>query len=586
MLHIRPFAMAALFLVPNSLIHAQERSVSELAAAVASEDQAACVEAIDELTRLGPDAQEAVPALVEALSREDALVRGRAARALAAIGPNASSAVVKLSECLSDQESQVRAYAAFALGRMGKAAEPALERLVETAFDSDVVVRRESIRAVRRIEPPIEKVVPLLTRILEESEPAVILPALQTVARDGKEALPRLREFLKHDKLCYWAAVVVADIGPDAAEAVPELTELLGHEGPEVRLQALVALGEIGAASKPAIPAILAALDGDEFGGVRYAAAYAIGRIGEKDDNIQKSLYKAARDDDPILEVLALWALARLNPEKERGVRYAAERMAAALKSDNPDLRRAAARALAEFDAPEDVVAPVLVDALEDADPQVVGNALDAIASLGPKILDKVGNALKDEQRRHHAVRVIYRMGQDAAPAVPALVEALGEEAEDEDDVQFRCEVQFALSALGPAAVAAVPQLIESLSSDDKEVRGTACFALGKIGPDAKQAVPAIQQRLSELDEADKVAFGWALLKILPGDQDTAATVAPLLISALNHEMPLVRAEAATALGQLGDLAKSALPRLQELLNDPSAEVRDAAGQTLKRLAQ
>ncbi len=44
----------------------------------------------------------------------------------------------------------------------------------------------------------------------------------------------------------------------------------------------------------------------------------------------------------------------------------------------------------------------------------------------------------------------------------------------------------------GPAAAAAVPELIEALGHEYKGVRKEAVISLGKIGPDAKAAVPAL----------------------------------------------------------------------------------------------
>lgn len=50
-----------------------------------------------------------------------------------------------------------------------------------------------------------------------------------------------------------------------------------------------------------------------------------------------------------------------------------------------------------------------------------------------------------------------------------------------------------ALGWFGPAAAAAVPDLIEALDNGQSTVRKEAIMALGKIGPDAKSAVPALK---------------------------------------------------------------------------------------------
>jgi HEAT repeat protein len=102
------------------------------------------------LSRLGPDAQAAVPALIERLKGE-APVRQNAAVALGEIGPAAKDAVPALIETLRDPEWTVRRQAAVALGRIGpdaKAALPALERLRR---DRDNLVRKAAEEAVGRI---------------------------------------------------------------------------------------------------------------------------------------------------------------------------------------------------------------------------------------------------------------------------------------------------------------------------------------------------------------------------------------------------------------------------------------------------
>ena len=77
-----------------------------------------------------------------------------------------------------------------------------------------------------------------------------------------------------------------------------------------------------------------------------------------------------------------------------------------------------------------------------------------------------------------------------------------------------------------------------------------------------------------------------ALLQIQPSEPRLAAVAAPMLLEALNSEYELVRAEAATALGERSDFGKRALPQLKKLLQDPSPLVRDRAAEALKRLGE
>jgi HEAT repeat protein len=545
------FALMAVCCLPLCTGGAQEVDVQTLVEQLASPDRETARGALDQLAKLGAEAAPAVPALTEALS---------------------------------STEPHVVAYAAIALGRIGKPAEPAAEALVDAAFSSNAVVRRVAMGALKAIRPAPEIFQPAIERILLEGDAGVIVPALETFAEFAEEGVPRLREFLKKPRIAYWGAVLAADIGPAAAAAVPELTALLDDQEPEVRIQTLVALGEIGPQSAPAVAEIVKLLESDSITGTRYAAAFALGRIGQKSDEVNHALVEAAREDDPTLKTLSLWALAKINPDQERVVRYAAETIVSMLSDENPQVRSAAVRALVDFEGHADVVAPALVALLKDGDPAVVGNVLDALASIGPKVVDRVANALTNADLRHYATRLLYRLGPKAAEAVPDLVAALQEEVADADDVAFRVEVQLALAAIGPAAAPAVAELTKSLASDDHEIRGTACYALGKIGPDAAAAVEELQRRQQDLDPSERIPLLWALLKIRPGDQAIAQMAAPLLIEALEDQQALVRTEAAAALGGLGEYAQPALERLKQLRDDPDASVRDAAAQAVQTL--
>jgi HEAT repeat protein len=566
---------------------AEPEDVQALIQAVGGQDQAAALQAIDELADLGPQAEPAVAVLLEAFAGSDETVRSRAARTLGAIGEKAAAAVPALTAALADESAVVRAYAAFALGRIGKAAAPAAEALAENAFDKEALVRRASLNALRSIDPPREVTRPVFLKILKEGDASVIMPALQSFAEEASQDLPRLKEALQDEEICYWACIVAQDIGPAAAPAVPELSSLLDHKDPDIRMHAAIALAEIGEGAAPALPLLVAKLtDTEELVSVKFASAFALGRINQQDDAATRALVDAAKNGAPLLKVMSWWALARQNPDRSKVVEGAAVRIAEALTSDDPHLRKVAARALAEFDVPRDIVRPILLKTLQHADPEVIGNAMDALASLGPEALEDIDDVLSHPVARHFATLVIFRMGPKAAPAATDLIEALQAAGNTEDDNLFRREAQMALAAIGPDAAAAVPVLVQSLASDDREVRGSACYALGKIGPAAAEAVPALQARLNELEDSGKVAFVWALLSIQPDDEALAATAVPMLVGALDAPDEIVRAEAAGALGRIGEPAAQpdVIAELKKLLDDPAPQVQEAAAEALKEL--
>lgn len=560
-------------------------NLDDLIAAVGGADEAAALDAIREIANRGAAAAKATPALVALLAHQNAELRQEAAESLGAIGEAAKEAVPQLTDALADEVPAVRAYAAFALGRIGKPAESAAVKLVDLAFDQDELVRRAAIRAIRTIDPPDEITEPLVMKILEEGDPAVVLPALHSLAQDGAAGVPKLREKLKHEKAAYWVCIVLGEIGPEAKDAVPDLAAVLSSEDPLVRLQALLALGHIGSASQSAVPEIIKVLQNDAFDDVRNAAAFALGKIGHKSDEVNAALVAAAKSGKPFLRMISVWAIAKINPGHVKAVRYAVDVMIDGLKSEDPHLRNGAAQALSEFGDHPLIVGPALVEALNDTDPAVVANAVAALAAVGEKLLDRLESRLEDKELRMLALRVINRMGPRAAPAVPALLKALETPPENDEDKIFLREVVMTLAMLGPAAKDATPRLIQLLGSEIEEVQHAAAFVLGKIGPDAKDAIEPLQQLLDKQDTETAVVFAWALLKIHPEDQAIQQKAIPLLIASLDAKFDLSRAEAAAALGELGPAATDAVEPLKKLsTDDPVQWVRAAATEALKKI--
>ena len=62
---------------------------------------------------------------------------------------------------------------------------------------------------------------------------------------------------MAHRSFCNFPALVLARIGPDAADAVPELTDLLDDPEQDVRKAAARALGQIGPDAAEAVPALM-----------------------------------------------------------------------------------------------------------------------------------------------------------------------------------------------------------------------------------------------------------------------------------------------------------------------------------------
>lgn len=536
------------------------------------------VAAADQLATLGPQAAPAVPDLVRALDDPNPDVRWHAARALHAIGPAASPAVNALAKSLKDDNFMVRGHAANALGTIGEAARPAAAALAQTVTDPDPHVRRAAVRALTKIRPGPEIGIPLMVQVLEDADPSVVMPALATLAEFKGQVVPVMIEAMKNPKARYWATIVLGEVGPEAAPAIPALTSALQIDEPELRMQALIALGNIGPAAKSAVASIQPLLEDDEPA-VRYAAAFALGEIGDR--AASAALQKSRGAEDPFLALVSTWALARINPDNRQLVDQAVDALAEALKSDDPQVRMAAARGLNDLNAPPDLVVPALVDALHDLQGPELAHIIEALSTLGPAAVPRLVSAIDVEALRPVAFMVLDRMGPQAKTAVPALVEHL-----KTDDDTLKSQLQFVLAAIGPDSAPAVPLLVESLASGNDDVRRSALYALGKIGPGAKAAAPALRSHLSnpDSDALRRVGVVWALLQIDPNNPQLVIEAVPLLTEALSSEVPLVRREAAIALGNLGQPAHGSIGEIRALLDDKDPGVRAAAAEALEKL--
>ena len=336
---------------------------------------------------------------------------------------------------------------------------------------------------MRRLQPDRKLLIPALTQILEDSKPEAAITAMSEIADIGEQAVPGLVEALLNKQARHWATVVLGEIGPKAASAVPALEKLVADEDPEVRMQALIALGQIGSAAEPAVPAIIAALKDDEPA-VRYGAEFALGKL--RATEAAGDLEKLTTSTDPTLKLVATWAIARIHPDDATAVRQAMEVIADGIRSDDPQLSRIAAQALAEVDASSQAITPAIRAVLDEMDPTVIEHVMEALATVGAKAVPVLTAAMKDAKMRGAAIRASGRIGQAATPAVADLAAALGDK-----DPQIASDAALTLAAIGPDAAKAVPALYSATCQAGPRRALRVGVGAGRIGPAAKMPCPA-----------------------------------------------------------------------------------------------
>jgi HEAT repeat protein len=133
------------------------------------------------------------------------------------------------------------------------------------------------------------------------------------------------------------------------------------------------------------------------------------------------------------------------------------------------------------------------------------------------------------------------------------------------------------LADLGSDAQDAVPELIHALRDRKVQVRFWSCVALGLIGPAAVAAIPELVRIWQKGTERDRIRSQAASALGLIGE-----AAVPSLLQALNSEQEIMRSKAIDALQHNASALRRALrrnkdqvmPMLIQKLGDPNRDIR------------
>jgi HEAT repeat protein len=197
----------------------------------------------------GRAGREDVPQLRKRLHATDATIRAESAADLGFLGSDAVDAAADLTEFLDDRIPAVRFAAASALLRVASADPKCVRVLKEGLKNSDASIRRSAARASGVAGAAAAPLTKTLAELLRDPDEMVRRSALQGLAT----------------------------LGPVSADSVGPISDLLSQ--PETAVDAADALGRIGPAARPVLPALAKMLSGDGIA-ERWAAVRAMSQIG------------------------------------------------------------------------------------------------------------------------------------------------------------------------------------------------------------------------------------------------------------------------------------------------------------------
>jgi HEAT repeat protein len=347
---------------------------------------------------------------------------------------------------------------------------------------------------------------------------------------------------------------------------------------PEIRREAILALGQIGETPAGLAPRLVKALD-DEA--TCAAATYALGCLGNLPPEAEAKIRQNMQSPKKVLAATSVWAMAKTHLDDQALLREAVQSLVEGLKSPDPQERIAAAQALGSLKPSPEISRPILDKALQGADEATVTAALGALASLGAPMVPRLVDALQYEKLRPRVAYMLGQIGPAAKDAVPALVGLL-----HSSHRRTREEALMALAKIGPGAKAAVPDLAKLVTATGGPDAHGATFALGAIGRGAIDAEPPLLAALDSRDESLPLIAAWALVQIHPDSPQCTARVLPVLTAGLADPSPKFRREAARALAALGPQAKPAAAQLKKALQDADPDVRDSVAEALEAIGR
>lgn len=186
---------------------------------------------------------------------------------------------------------------------------------------------------------------------------------------------------------------------------------------------------------------------------------------------------------------------------------------------------------------------------------------------------------VKDEKLRSDARDALVALGTNAVAVVPELAQVV----RTSQSVEARDAAMWALGNLGKDGY---PCLLEALNDQKTSGFAARCILhISQTGVDVSSAIPGLLLVDRNIYKIQTANPGFEHFYFVPHLHQNPRDTIPYLTNCLRNTNNDVRAEAAHALGLIGEPARPAVPALREALNDRVIDVRQAAKRALEIIA-
>jgi HEAT repeat protein len=290
---------------------------------------------------------------------------------------------------------------------------------------------------------------------------------------------------------------------------------------------------------------------------VREEAVEVLAQLGAQAKETTPRLRKLLADPSRTLRARAALALWRVAGEVKPAVAVLTE----SLREPSPVTRRDSLSALAQMGPEAASASGAIVELLDDRDLSVRIQAGTTLTRLGRAALPSLVKALASKEVRVRRTA----MGQIVGFMLPAVgkeyLPTLSARLEDEDP-QVRIDAARVLWWFGQADKPVIAALTEGVRSPDSTVRNNVLNALAGSSERPAALVPLLEVALKSTDQNNRLQAARILFEV----EKKPGRVLPIYLAVIKDSNRTWWSGAVTGLGELGPAAKSAVPRLVEMM--------------------